>query len=130
VDTALFTYLNALPAQAPVLGRVAESVAQDAIFLYALLLLWLWVRAGRATDGGRRILLLAVVAAVLSLGINAALNVRMPRPRIGLRRCVGARRRTHRHRPGDGRDSRPVGHRGRHGGRRRLRGGGHRRRLG
>jgi len=80
VDAAVFTYLNALPLRVPLLGRLVVPVAAYAIVLYALLLLWLWVRAG-ATGEGRRVLLLAVFAAVLSLGANAVLNVVAPRPR-------------------------------------------------
>jgi undecaprenyl-diphosphatase len=80
VDIALFTTLNALPARLPVLGRIAVVIAEDGIVLYAVLLLWLWVRAARTADR-RRLLLLAVFAAVLSLGVNAALNIAYPRPR-------------------------------------------------
>lgn len=80
MDAAVFTYLNALPSRAPLLGRIAVPVAAYAIVFYALLLLWLWVRAG-ATGDGRRILLLAAFAAALSLGVNAVLNVVAPRPR-------------------------------------------------
>lgn len=81
MDTALFTYLNALASRTPALGRLAVDAAQDGIYLYALLLVWLWARAGRIAGGERRRLLLAVLAAALSLGVNAALNVVVPRPR-------------------------------------------------
>lgn len=80
MDAALFTYLNALPLRVPLLGRIAVPVAAYAIVLYSLLLLWLWVRAG-AIGEGRRVLLLAAFAAVLSLGVNVVLNVVAPRPR-------------------------------------------------
>ena len=80
METALFTTLNALPAHVPGLGRIAVAIAQDGIVLYAVLLLWLWVRAGPAVEP-RRTLLLAVFAAVLAFGVNAVLNVAYPRPR-------------------------------------------------
>lgn len=66
MDAAVFTYLNMLPSLTPALGRLAVLVGRDAIFLYSLLLLWLWMRAGQTADGGRRILLLVVFAALLS----------------------------------------------------------------
>jgi undecaprenyl-diphosphatase len=73
--------LNTLPAHIPVLGRLAVPAATYGVFLYAPLLLWLWFGATRRSTEGRRALLLAVLAAVLSLGVNAALNVLVPRPR-------------------------------------------------
>lgn len=81
LDVAVFSYLNTLASRASALGWLAVAVGQDGIFLYALLLLGLWVRPGRDARRGRRILVLAGVAAVLSLGENAVLNAVMPRPR-------------------------------------------------
>jgi undecaprenyl-diphosphatase len=81
VDVAVFSYLNTLAMHAPVLGRLAVAAGRDGILLYALLLLGLWVRPGRDALRGRRVVVLAVVAAALSLGVNAVLNAVMPRPR-------------------------------------------------
>lgn len=81
MDIAVFSYLNTLASRAPALGRFAVAAGQDAIFLYALLLLGLWARPGRDMLRGRRVIVLAVVAAALSLGVNALLNAVVPRPR-------------------------------------------------
>jgi len=81
VDTALFLFLNGLPSHAPALGILAVWVAQDALFLYAPLLLWLWCRAGDRVSERRRTVLLAVAAALVALAVNAVLNVVAPRPR-------------------------------------------------
>lgn len=78
MDTALVLTLNALAIHHPGIGRAALMVAQYGILLYGVLMLVLW---WRACDGRRRALLLAVLAALSALGINAVLNQLVPRPR-------------------------------------------------
>jgi undecaprenyl-diphosphatase len=81
VDTTIFMYLNGLPSHVPALGRFAAWVAQAALVLYAPLLLWLWFRSRAGAGDRRRTVLLAVLAAVLSLSVNAVLNAAVPRLR-------------------------------------------------
>lgn len=81
MDEAWFLYLNHLPASIPGLGGLAVVLAKYGIGLYPALLLWLWWRGSGEADGRRYGLLLAVVAGVLALGINAVLNAAVPRPR-------------------------------------------------
>ncbi len=81
MDRAWFLYLNGLPAGAPALGTLAVLASQYGIALYPVLLLGLWWRGPGAPERRRRVLLLAVLAALLALGVNAALNVVLPRPR-------------------------------------------------
>jgi undecaprenyl-diphosphatase len=78
MDTAVVLTLNALAIDLPGIGRAALMVAQYGILLYGVLMLVLW---WRATDARRRVLLLAVLAALGALGINAVLNQVVPRPR-------------------------------------------------
>ena len=56
-------------------------MATYGIGLYPLLLLGLWWRGAGEPDARRRVLLLSVLAAGVALGVNAALNVIVPRPR-------------------------------------------------
>lgn len=81
MDRAWFLFLNGLPATVPGLGAIAVLVARDTVALYGVLLLWLWWRGSRQPERGRQVLLLAALAALLSLGINLILNAVMPRPR-------------------------------------------------
>jgi undecaprenyl-diphosphatase len=98
MDRSLFLYLNGLATQLPGLGEIAAIVAQDAVVLYAVLLIALWWRGGRGrvgdppretrrrlppavSDTRRHILLLAVLAAGVALSINLILNWAVPRPR-------------------------------------------------
>ncbi len=81
IDQGWFQYLNGLPSSAPVLGGLALVVSTYGIVLYSLLLLGLWWRGSGEPETRRRVLLLSVLAAVLALGVNAALNVILPRPR-------------------------------------------------
>lgn len=81
-------YLNGLAAGAPWLGRLTVLVATYGVVLYVLLPAWLWVRRLRdpvATLINRQrlsaTLLLAAGAVGLSLGVNAVLNVAVPRLR-------------------------------------------------
>ncbi len=81
MDQAWFMCLNGLPASATLLGKLAIVVSTYGIVLYPLLLLGLWSRGSGDPDTRRRILLLSVIAAVFALGVNAVLNVVLPRPR-------------------------------------------------
>lgn len=97
MDQSLFLFLNALPAHLAGVGKIAVILAKDAIVLYGVVLVALWWRAGRGaagqsgtsgrfaahagSDARRQVLLLALLAAVMALGINAILNWAVPRPR-------------------------------------------------
>ena len=81
MDVAIFSYLNTMASRASALGWFAVTAGQDGIFLYALLLLGLWVRPGRDALRRDRTVVLGVAAAALSLGVNAVLNAFMPRTR-------------------------------------------------
>jgi len=81
MDQSLFIYLNNLAVSIPGLSMLAVTVAKFGVVLYPALLLWLWWHASGDPDQRRRGLLLSVIAAVLGLGVNAVLNVAVPRPR-------------------------------------------------
>jgi undecaprenyl-diphosphatase len=81
MDPAWYLYLNGLGTRAPGIGTLAIAVAQYGIVLYPLVLLGLWFRSAGEMERRRRVLLLAVFAAVLALGVNVVLNVAFPRPR-------------------------------------------------
>lgn len=91
VDQQLLLFLNGLPGHVPGLGALAVVFAQDVIYLYAVLVLWLWGWRGGAPLGGlvrrkshderRRLLLLAVGAAALALIVNVAVSRVVARPR-------------------------------------------------
>jgi hypothetical protein len=90
MDQAWFLFLNGLPASVPALGTIAVIFSKYGPVCYAALLAWLW---------WRRRLLLAVVAATLSLAVNVGLNIAVPRPRpflvIPAHALGGHRRTTH-----------------------------------
>lgn len=79
MDQSLFMYLNNLAFSIPKLGALAVIVAKFGIVLYAVLLLWQWWRGSGDPNQRRRGLLLVVLAAVLALGVNAVMNVAVPR---------------------------------------------------
>ncbi len=81
MDQSLFIYLNNLAFSIPKLGILAVIVAKFWIVLYPALLLWFWWRGSGDRNQRRRGLLLSALAAVLALGINAVMNVAVPRPR-------------------------------------------------
>ncbi len=98
MDQSFFLFLNGLPTHLVGIGKIAVLLAKEAIVLYGVLLVALWWRAGRGRAGDpsnktrrfgahavsgtrRQILLLALLAAVAALGINAILNLAVPRPR-------------------------------------------------
>ncbi|HLW59513.1 MAG TPA: phosphatase PAP2 family protein [bacterium] len=75
-----FAFLNALPASIPGVGPGAVLVARFGLALYAAIGVWLW-RGGRNADERRGTLLLALLAAVLAVGVNLVVNAAFPRPR-------------------------------------------------
>jgi undecaprenyl-diphosphatase len=81
MDQMGFAFLNALPASIPGVGPGAVLVARFGLALYAAIGVWLW-RDGRGSADERRVtLLLALLAAVLALGVNLVVNAAFPRPR-------------------------------------------------
>jgi undecaprenyl-diphosphatase len=80
MDRAWFIALNEIPARVPGIAGAAVAVASYGLLLYGVLLLCLWA-TGPVPDARRRLLLLALLAAALSLAVNAAINAVYPRPR-------------------------------------------------
>lgn len=81
MDQTWFRYLNGLPASVPGLGPLAVWGAKFGLLAYAGLAAWLWWRGSGASDERRKVLLLALFAAGLALGVNAVVNAAVPRPR-------------------------------------------------
>jgi membrane-associated phospholipid phosphatase len=81
MDRGWFIALNEIPARVPGIAGPVVAVASYGLLLYGALLLCLWAPARTVPDARRHLVLLAVLAAALSLAANAAINAVYPRPR-------------------------------------------------
>jgi undecaprenyl-diphosphatase len=81
MDQAWFLAINGLAAATPAIGAAADIIGKYAIALYPLLLLGLWIRPSSNAEQRRRVLLIALCAAIAALVVNALLNAVFPRPR-------------------------------------------------
>lgn len=83
MDQSWFLFLNRVPASVPAIGAIAVAVFKYGPVFYAAVLVWLWARGMGTTEAmqaRRRRLLLAVLAAALSLAVNLVFNAAIPRP--------------------------------------------------
>ena len=79
-DYTLFARINGLAGHHQVLDLVMRGMAKYGVFLYVIYLLYLWFRTSRTTSD-KKLVLKAVLAALIALLINQVIGLVYFRPR-------------------------------------------------
>lgn len=81
LDYKAFTLVNNLAGKNHPLDLFMIGIAKYGVLLYGLLLLYLWFRPNGAKNGNKKLVLKAVLSALIALGINQVIGFFYFRPR-------------------------------------------------